>query len=266
MYIHWTWWVTEAIITDCGIPYKTTYEVNEQYDKKEILTKIQRGSTSNSYLHRFRNVNSKLTKLLTWSMIYFIHSYQESIERDRYSLPRLSSLLPGNTRLGCTDLPACATVLENESGCKLKGEAVGIASVSFPLFPRLMTIGMASLTLNTSCYSASTLSKHYSTAAGRAKFMFAYIVEKPWVSSAWMIPHDEKSAPHTLPSSLPPSLLCSSFFPAVFFLIGFGNFPNSCSTFSVIVFKINISNIMPPFLDLYPLFSDCWLLTYEPNP
>lgn len=68
-------------------------------------------------------------------MIHFIHSYQENVERNRYSLPRLSFPLPGKTSLGCTDLPACATVLENESGCKLKGEAAGIAGISYPLFP-----------------------------------------------------------------------------------------------------------------------------------
>lgn len=118
----------------------------------------------------------------------------------------------------------------------------------------LLAITMASIKLNifSLLFSQHSVKALLSTAAGRGKFIFAYIVEKPWVSSARMIPHDKKCMTFALPPSLPFNIL--PFSPQCFFPTGFGNHPSSCFTFFIIIFKINVSSLVPPFQDLHPLF------------
>lgn len=61
--IHRAGWVTETI-TACGNPYKTIHNKHLQYEKDEVLGKIQQKSAAfDSYLHRFQNVNSKCKKM-----------------------------------------------------------------------------------------------------------------------------------------------------------------------------------------------------------
>lgn len=78
--IHQAEWVTD--------PYKTICNRHLRYDKEEVLGKIQQKSTAfYSCLHRSQNVNSEQKKVFVQGIIYFIHSYKDSIEMDSESLP-----------------------------------------------------------------------------------------------------------------------------------------------------------------------------------
>lgn len=190
---------------------------------RRILDEMPSVVTSfNIYLRRPQNVNSKLTRLFIQGMIYFIHSHRGSIE---YSVPCPMLHLPSKTRYSFINLSACVTALENETECKSKeGWQQALLAGCIPHFhypPPKSWFSLHAFWLpcgykhsqcnakNFLCYSASTLSEFYLTAAGSAKFMFVYDVEKPWISSVWIISHDEKFTPH----ALLPSILFNVLFP-----------------------------------------------------